>query len=101
MPKVKIVQRKAQPQRLHEFNSKGQHRLVLVEETENKVSRWFEGHQVGSFEGYLFSAGQYPLQAGVFRQTMIEARVLTNGEGLAGGEMAAAQALNRPQRDRR
>lgn len=76
--RIKIVQRKAKPQIVHEFNHKGQHRLVLVGEEGNEVSNWFENHQVGQFHGMLFAGytQDSPLLGGVFRQTMIEARNL-------------------------
>ncbi len=93
MPKVKVVTRKAKPYVLHEFNSKGQHRLVLVEEAGNKVSRWFESHQTGSFEGLLFVANWgESLKPGVFRQSMVEARVVPDSGHLIGTEAQLAKA---------
>jgi hypothetical protein len=76
--KVKFVQRKPKPQVLHEFNHKGQHRLVLVDEEGNKTSQWYENHQIGQFNGLLFAGyvSDSPLLGGVFRQTMIESRNL-------------------------
>lgn len=91
--RVKIVQRKAKPQILHEFNDKGQHRLVLVGEEGNEVSSWFERHQTGEFKGFLFSAGSWPMQPGVFRQVMIESRTLRAlDQILAGSVNLEAQA---------
>lgn len=76
MAKIKVVQRKAKPQLLHEFNQKGQHRLVMVGEEGNETSRWFEHHEVGVFRELYFSAGSNPFGMGVFRRQGVEARVL-------------------------
>lgn len=87
--RVKVVQRKAKPYLLHEFNQKGQHRLVMVEEEGNKASRWFESHQIGWFEGMNFAGyGASPIKPGVFRQQMLEARMLPEDQN--GGAMALA-----------
>lgn len=85
---VKIVTRKPKPQVLHEQNVKGQHRLVLVNEEGNLVSRWFENHQIGFFEGLFFSTGSRDnqLKGGVFRQQMVESRRLPDG-AVYGGEL--------------
>lgn len=90
--RIKVVQRKAKAHVLHEFNEKGQHRIVLVGEEGNDVSGWAEQHAVGEFKGYLYSAGHYPLRHGVFRQVMVEARTLNSRQEIFAGEAKNAEA---------
>lgn len=97
MPKaqsrIKIVQRKAKPYVIHEFNEKGQHRLILVQEDGNKISQWVERHATGQFEGLFFGgSANYPLMMGVFRQTMVEHRTVSRESGYGGAAQAQCEA---------
>lgn len=88
--RIKVVTRKAKPYVLHEFNEKGQHRLVLVQEEGNETSGWYEHHAVGEFKGLLFCAGAWPLKPGVFRQVHVESRPLISSNGVLGCSVASS-----------
>lgn len=100
---IKFVQRKAKPQVIHEFNTKGQHRLILTGDEGQKVSRWFERHQVGYFEGLLFTYGMEPLPYGVFKAQLIEHRTLPDhsmdlGKSQAQAQEAMSQRTGSPEK---
>lgn len=72
--------RNARIQILHELNKAGQHRLVLVKEGEAPdYSAWFASAEVGHYKGFHFvvnSGLEHHLNAGVFRQTMVDCKIL-------------------------